>query len=209
LVSLAQFGLILVGLKIQKNRKIMKKSILMMILMLMPFFAFSQKGVDFVDGWIVLKKTGDTLRGQVCYKNTISGERYDKVYFIDAANSKKRYGHEKISSVMADKKIYDFIIIDYISTMPFLMERVVTGDIYMYKAWFKTANYTPTKPDYEEAVFLRKKSSDEYVEIFPKNFYKQMKSYFKGDEDIVQLVKENNYEIGDLDKVVIAYNEKE
>jgi len=181
----------------------------MMILMFIPFFSFSQKGVDFVDGWIVLKKTGDTLRGQICYKNTVSGERYDKVYYMDSVTSKKRYGHEKITSMMADGKIYDFIIIDYISTMPFLMERVVTGDIYMYKAWFKTDKYTPTKPDYEEAVFLRKKNSDEYVEIFQKNFYKQMKSYFKGDEDIVQLVKENNYEIEDLAKVVIAYNEKE
>jgi hypothetical protein len=93
--------------------------------------------------------------------------------------------------------------------MPLLMQRVVAGDIYMFKAWFKTPDSTPTKPKYEETVFLRKKDSNEYVEVYAKNFFKQMKSYFKGDEDIVQLVKENNYEIKDLEKVIQAYNDKE
>jgi hypothetical protein len=36
-----------------------------------------------------------------------------------------------------------------------------------------------------------------------------MAAYFKGDEDIVQLIKEKNYTVKDIDKIVIAYNEKE
>lgn len=186
----------------------MKKLFILFSLFCFPIFISAQKGVDFVDGWIEMKK-GDTLKGKICYQNTITGERYDKVFFLDAAGSKKRYGHEKAVSLMADGKIYDFINIEGSGMMPLLMQRVVAGDIYMFKAWFKTPDSTPTKPKYEETVFLRKKDSNEYVEVYAKNFFKQMKSYFKGDEDIVQLVKENNYEIKDLEKVIQAYNDKE
>jgi hypothetical protein len=47
------------------------------------------------------------------------------------------------------------------------------------------------------------------VEVFDKKFEKDMARYFKGDEDIVELMKKNSWGIADLDKIVKAYNEKE
>jgi hypothetical protein len=32
--------------------------------------------------------------------------------------------------------------------------------------------------------------------------------YFKGDEDIVQLIKDNKYQAKDIEKIVEAYNAK-
>ncbi len=41
-----------------------------------------------------------------------------------------------------------------------------------------------------------------------KKFQKNMALYFKGDEDIVQLIKDNKYEAKDIEKIVTAYNAK-
>lgn len=185
----------------------MKQLLTTLSIAILPVAVLAQKGVDFVDGWLEMKK-GDTLFGKVCYINTVTGERYDKVFYLNEAGSKKRYGNDKINSLMADGKIYEYVTIDGPGLGPMLMQRVVAGDIYMYRAWFKTPDSTPTKVKYEETIFLRKKGSDEFVEIVPKNFFKQMKNYFKGDEDIVQLIKEKNYELKDLEKIVQAYNDK-
>lgn len=186
----------------------MKRLSLLFAFILTSLFSFAQKGVEFVDGWIELKK-GDTLKGKVCYINTVTKERYEKIYFLDAAGAKKRYGFDRITSFGVEGKVYEYLIVDGFGTTPIMMQRVIAGDLYMFKAWFKAPDFTPQKPNYEEAVFLRKKDSSEYFEVYPKNFYKQMKSYFRGDEDIVELVKENNYELKDLEKIVVAYNEKE
>ncbi|MFN4122657.1 MAG: hypothetical protein ACK4GL_05050 [Flavobacteriales bacterium] len=186
----------------------MKKLLTILSISFLHLYSFAQKGVDFVDGWLEFKK-GDTIRGKVCYINTVTGERYDKVFHLNEAGSKKRYGSDKINSLMADGKIYEFVTIEGSGLGPLLMQRVIAGDIYMYRAWFKTPDSSPTKLKYEETIFLRKKGSDDFVEVVPKNFFKQMKSYFKGDEDIVQMIKENNYEIKDLEKIVQAYNDKD
>jgi hypothetical protein len=46
-------------------------------------------------------------------------------------------------------------------------------------------------------------------EVLDKKFQKEMAAYFKGDEDIVKLIKEKNYTVKDIDKIVMAYNAKE
>jgi hypothetical protein len=89
------------------------------------------------------------------------------------------------------------------------MERVVTGDLNLYRCWFKTQLSTPQKMDYVVGMFLKKKDNPELYEVLDKKFIKEMAAYFKGDEDIVQLIKEKNYTVKDIDKIVIAYNEKE
>ncbi len=62
---------------------------------------------------------------------------------------------------------------------------------------------------YEVGMFLKKKDSADFFEVLDKKFQKEMASYFKGDEDIVKLIKDNKYEVKDLDKIVNAYNAKE
>lgn len=172
--------------------------------------AQDKKGLDFTDGWVVTKK-GDTLRGKVCYENTKTGERFEKIKFIDskdATQQKKSFGPEKLTSFGTKGLVFDFIVLD-VEIPPMVMERVVTGDLNLYRCWFKTQLSTPQKMDYVVGMFLKKKDSTEMYEVLDKKFQKEMAAYFKGDEDIVKLIKEKNYTVKDIDKIVIAYNEKE
>jgi hypothetical protein len=172
--------------------------------------AQGSKGIEFVDGWCLTKK-GDTLRGKVCIENTKTGERFDKIMFIDAkdaTNQKKRYGIDKITSFGAADKVYEFVTLDE-GIPPFVMERVISGDLNLYRCWFKTPESTPQKMTYEVGMFLKKKESADFFEVLDKKFQKEMAAYFKGDEDIVKLIKDNKYEVKDLDKIVQAYNAKE
>ena len=190
----------------------MKKFLFFFATLLLASGAFAQdkKGLDFTDGWVVTKK-GDTLRGKVCYENTKTGERFEKIKFIDAKDAsqqKKTYGSEKLTSFGTKGLVFDFIILDA-DIPPMVMERVVSGDLNLYRCWFKTQLSTPQKMDYVVGMFLRKKESTEMYEVLDKKFQKEMAAYFKGDEDIVKLIKEKNYTVKDIDKIVMAYNAKE
>jgi len=164
------------------------------------------KGLDFIDGWVKTLK-GDTLKGKICYENTKTGERLDKIYFLDQANAKKRMGSEKLSSFGADNRVYDFIDIGDGFGMV-VMQRVVEGDINMYYSWFKTAESTPQKNAYERGIFLKKKGKEELFEVLDRKWEKSMAGYFKGDEDIIDLIKKNSWTINDMDKIITAYNKK-
>ena len=178
------------------------------LLLLIGTTAFSQasKGLTFVDGWVKTNK-GDTLRGQVCYENSKTGERMDKIYFVDANNSKKRMGAEKLASFGFDGRIYDFVDVgDGFGKV--VMQRVIQGDITMFYAWFKSESSTPQKFTYERAIFLKREGRDELFEVLERKFEKTMSSYFKGDEDIIQMIKENKWTANDMEKIVAAYNAK-
>jgi hypothetical protein len=189
----------------------MKNLITLVALLLTGTMAFAQgtKGQEFTEGWVVTKK-GDTLRGKICYENTKSGERYEKVFFIDekdATNAKKRWGNEKITSFGTNGKIFEYVTLE--ADIPALiMERVVSGDLTLYRCWFKTEESTPQKMTYEVGMFLKKKENTEFYEVMDKKFQKEMAAFFKGDEDIVKMIKDNNYTAKDLDKIVMAYNAK-
>lgn len=180
------------------------------LLLATGLFAQDKKGLDFTDGWVLTKK-GDTLRGKVCYENTKTGERFEKIKFIDAKDAtqqKKSYGPEKLTSFGTKGLVFEFIVLDA-DIPPMIMERVVTGDLNLYRCWFKTEMSTPQKMDYVVGMFLKKKESTELYEVLDKKFQKEMAAYFKGDEDIVKLIKEKNYTVKDIDKIVMAYNAKE
>jgi hypothetical protein len=190
----------------------MKSIVVSLILCLGALSGIAQgnKGIEFVDGWCLTKK-GDTLRGKVCVENTKTGERFDKIMFIDAKDAtgqKKRYGVEKITSFGTAEKMFEFVTLDE-GIPPFIMERVISGDLNLYRCWFKTPESTPQKMTYEVGMFLKKKESADFFEVLDKKFQKEMAAYFKGDEDIVKLIKDNKYEVKDLDKIVQAYNAKE
>ena len=183
----------------------------LLILVLLAFSiqvnAQANKGLEFTDGWAFTKK-GDTLRGKICYENTKTGERYDKIHFMDAANLKKRYGPEKLTSFGTQGKVFDYVILEE-GMSAILMERVITGDIILYRTWYALETNTPQKMTYEVGLLLKKKDSEDYTEVFEKRFVKDMAMYFKGDEDIVQMIKDNNWGIKDIEKIVVAYNAKE
>lgn len=194
------------------TQKIMKHITLIIILFALSFSAFGQgaKGQEFTDGWVATKK-GDTLRGKVCYENTKTGERLEKVVFIDskdATNAKKRYGSEKLTAFGAGGKVFEWVILED-GIPPLIMERVVGGDLSLYRCWFKTMDSTPQKMTYEVGMFLKKKDNPEFYEVMDKKFQKEMAAYFKGDEAIVKMIKEKEYTIKDIDKIVQAYNELE
>ncbi|MCB0820048.1 MAG: hypothetical protein KDC13_05465 [Bacteroidetes bacterium] len=169
--------------------------------------AQSSKGLDFVDGWAKTNR-GDTLRGQICFLNTKTGERLEKIYFVDATGSKKRLGSDRLDAFGTANETFEFIDIGdgYGKVM---MQKVVDGDLNLLFAWFKTEKSTPRAFDYEKAIFLQKKGKPDLVEVFDRKFEKDMAKYFKGDEDIIELMKKNNWGIADLDKIVKAYNAKE
>jgi len=170
-------------------------------------FSQAAKGLDFKDGWAVTKK-GDTLRGKFCIENTKTGEQFDKVFYLDATNQKKRYGSEKLTSFSVDGKVYEYLLLTD-DEPPFRMERVLTGDITMYRGLFKSAESTPQKFIYEESVLLKRKNRGDIYEVFEKGFKKDINSYFKGDDDIIQMIKDNGWTSKDIDKIVMAYNAKE
>lgn len=175
--------------------------------------AQASKGQEFHEGWMKTRK-GETLNGQICYNNTRTGEIYEKIFFMESTGAKKRFGGDKISSFGCDGKVFDFVQLPYDGAPPpMLMQKVIEGDIILYKAWFKTELSTPQKFDYEVYFFLTKKDQENFVEIAEKtndkNFRKSMKELFQGDKQILDLIKENNWTVKDLDKIVTAYNDLE
>jgi len=187
----------------------MKTTLSFLIFFLITFSSFSQasKGQEFKDGWAITKN-GDTIRGKFCVENTKTGELYDKIFYLDATNQKKRMGGEKLSSFSVDGKIYEYLKLTD-DEPPFRLERVITGDISMYRGAFKTPESTPQKFVYEQSIILKKRESNVFYEVFEKGFKKDINSYFKGDDDIIQLIKDNNWTSKDIEKIVVAYNEKE
>lgn len=175
-----------------------------------PSNAQSSKGEDYFDGWALTKK-GDTLRGKISYRNPRTGEIYQqdkKIILIDSLGTKRKYGHEKLSAFSCDGKLFEFISLDP-NLPPFLMQKIIDGDVKMYKAWFIDNNSTSQKYSYEEVTFIKKKEDTQFTEVMEKGFKKIMKEFFAGDEQILQLIKTNNWGLSDLDKIVTAYNDLE
>jgi hypothetical protein len=186
----------------------MKKLLLFISFFTFSYAAFSQipKGMDVYDGWACTKK-GDTLRGKICNIEAKSGQRLDKIYLFDSANKKSRLGPEKLISYFMDGKLFEYIIVEE-GAPAAPMQKVITGDLCLYYGWFPLMESTPQKYVYEKAIFLKKKDQTAYTEVLEKKFQKNMALYFKGDEDIVQLIKDNKYEAKDIEKIVSAYNAK-
>lgn len=180
--------------------------LLILTLIMLSSLSFAQKGIEYVDGWVKTKK-GDTLKGKICWENISTKERLDKIFFMDAAGAKKRYGVEKITSFGTSTVVFDFVLIQGIEA-PMPMQRLITGELNLYRAWFKKPDSTPTNYGYEMAVFLNKKEKEEFIEVLDGGFDKQMKKYFKDDKDFVGQIKENKWGIADLEKIVAAYNEQ-
>jgi hypothetical protein len=186
----------------------MRNLLLLLACFLISFSSFAQipKGMDVYDGWACTKK-GDTLRGKICNIDPKSGQRLDKIFLFDSANKKSRLGPEKLTSYFMDGKLFEYIIIEE-GAVAAPMQKAITGDLCLFYAWFPLMESTPQKYVYEKAIFLKKKDQTAYIEVLEKKFQKNMALYFKGDEDIVQLIKDNKYEAKDIEKIVIAYNEK-
>ena len=167
--------------------------------------AQSSRGLDFVDGYI-LTNQGDTVTGQICYINTKTNERLDRIYFLAENGSKKRIGPEKLNGFGMEGKDFEWVELGD-GYGKIIMQRIVEGDINMYYAWFKSEDSTPRLFAYEKAIFLQKRK--QLHEVLDRKFEKNMANYFKGDEDIIEMMKKNKWGINDLDKIVKAYNAKE
>ncbi len=191
-----------------RNPILPMKHLFTIALVLLSLSGYSQaaKGMEYFDGWACTKK-GDTLRGKICYESTKTGERFDKIYFTDAAGAKKRLGPEKLKSFGVQGKVFEYILLDEApSAIP--MQTVITGDITLYYGWFQTLDSTPQKLVYEKGIFLKKKDQEGYFEVLDKKFQKSMAAYFKGDDDIIKLIKDKDYQAKDIEKIIQAYNEK-
>ncbi len=186
----------------------MKTLLLLISFLTFSYAAFAQipKGMDVYDGWACTKK-GDTLRGKICNIDPKSGQRLDKIFLFDTTNKKSRLGPEKLSSYFMDGKLFEYIIVEE-GAVAAPMHKAITGDLCLYYGWFPLMESTPQKYVYERAIFLKKKDQTGYIEVMEKKFQKNMALYFKGDEDIVQLIKDNKYEAKDIEKIVSAYNAK-
>jgi len=184
----------------------MKKLITLLVLALLVTAAFAQKGIEYVDGWVKTQK-GDTLKGKICWENLVTKEHIEKIFFLDAAGSKKRYGVEKINSFGTSGKAFDFIVIEGVEK-PMPMQRLITGELNLYKAWFKKVDSTPSNFSYEVAIFLNKKEQKEFIEVMDGGFDKQMKKYFKENKDFVVQIKENGWGVTDIEKIVASYNDQ-
>ena len=189
----------------------MKNLLLLFTFLCTSQFAFSQaannKGMDYYDGWALTKK-GDTLKGKICYENTKTGEIYDKIFFLDATNLKKRMGGEKLSKFHCNSKTFDFLSIPD-DPKGIMAEAIISGDMSLYKYWFPAPVSTPQKFVYESGLFVKRKNEEGFTEIFEKGFKKQMKEVFKGDTQIIEMINEKNWTAKDIDKIVIAYNSLE
>lgn len=180
-------------------------SILTLLFLALITNAQSSKGLDFVDGYI-LTNQGDTTIGQLCYINTKTNERFDRIYFLAENGSKKRIGPEKLNGFGMEGKDFEWVELGD-GYGKIIMQRIVEGDINMYYAWFKSEDSTPRLFAYEKTIFLQKRK--QLHEVLDRKFEKNMANYFKGDEDIIEMMKKNKWGINDLDKIVKAYNAKE
>jgi len=190
----------------------MKNFLLLFTFIFLTLHGFSQaannKGMDFYDGWAVTKK-GDTLRGKICYENSKTGEVYEKIFFMDAANLKKRMGGEKLVSFSCNSKNFAFIIPIPGDPMVLMVEVLISGDMNLYKYWYKLPESSPQKFVYETGLFIKRSKEDGFVEVLEKGFKKTMKEYFNQDTQIIEMIKEKNWTAKDIDKIVVAYNSLE
>jgi hypothetical protein len=168
----------------------------------------NNKGMDFYDGWALTKK-GDTLKGKICYENSKTGEVYEKIFFMDATNQKKRMGGEKLTKFSCNNRNFGFITPLEDDPMPLLVEILIDGDMNLYKYWFKMPESSPQKFVYETGLFIKKKNENGYFEVLEKGFKKTMKEVFNQDTQIIEMIKEKNWTAKDIDKIVIAYNSLE
>jgi len=186
----------------------MKNLLLLFTFLCLSQFAFSQaannKGMDYYDGWALTKK-GDTLKGKICYENSKTGEIYEKIFFMDATNLKKRMGGEKLTKFHCNAKTFDFLSVPD-DPKAIMAEAIISGDMCLYKYWFPAPESTPQKFVYETGLFVKRKNEEGFIEIFEKGFKKQMKEVFKGDTQIIEMINEKNWTAKDIDKIVIAYN---
>jgi hypothetical protein len=184
----------------------MKKIATLFVLFLIVSNANAQKGIEFVDGWVKTKK-GDTLKSKICWENAVTKEHLDKIFFLDATGAKKRYGVDKITSFGTNDKTFDFIVVEGVEA-PMPMQRMISGELNLYKAWFKKPESTPSNFSYEVAIFLNKKEEKQFIEVMDGGFEKQMKKYFKDNKDFAVQIKENGWGISDIEKIVASYNEQ-
>ena len=136
----------------------MKIILLLITLLAVSYTSHSQipKGMDVYDGWACTKK-GDTLRGKICNIDPKSGQHLDKIFLFDATNKKSRLGAEKLSSYYMDGKLFEFVTMEE-TPVAVTMQKVITGDLCLYYAWFPLMESTPQKYVYEKGIFLKKKA---------------------------------------------------
>lgn len=190
------------------NRKLF--SILWAMTLASVNFGQTNKNEEFLDGWVLTKK-GDTLKGQICYMNSKSGEIYQnekKITFIDLQGVKKKMGSEKLTSFSVDNRILEYHALDP-DLEPFLLEKIIDGEIQMYKGWFTDKKKSDKKFIYEEAIFIKRQDDNKFTEVLQKDFKKIMKKFFKGDEKIMDMISENGWTAFDIEKIVTAINKGE
>jgi hypothetical protein len=145
----------------------MKKFFVLGLLMLGQFMLNAQanKGIEFVDGWCLTKK-GDTLRGKICIENTKTGERFEKIKFIDELLSMLNGSMTKdkqriVNDLHMIKKLTD----DYDSDKGMMLDDLLDLVINMYNdeftALLKKYNLRDNDTDvllYEKYNFVKKAS---------------------------------------------------
>jgi len=187
----------------------MKNTLLLFALLFFSLSGFSQaannKGMDFYDGWALTKK-GDTLKGKICYENSKTGEVYEKIFFMDATNLKKRMGGEKITKFSCNSKNFEYIAPIPNDPIILMVEVIIKGDMSLYKYWYKLPESSPQKFVYETGLFIKRKNEEGFVEILEKGFKKTVKELFSQDTKIIEMINQNKWTAKDIDKIVIAYN---
>src|SRR5690606_4877956 len=129
---------------------------------------------------------------------------------------KRRYGAERLSAFSCNGKLFEYVLlpVEDMVVPPMLMQVLVKGDAVLYRHGYKSPESTPQKFMYDVFYYMMKQDNPKgFAEIdsriSDKNFRRTIRDFFEGDEQILNLVKENNWGVNDLEKIVTAYNDLE
>ncbi len=159
-------------------------------------------------GWVITNK-GDTIKGEILERDKKTGLRFegDKIRLTNAANEKKTYAPGRIKAYYNGETYYE--------SVPFkedefgFMELVSTGVLNLYRLDLERDKKGEIEV-YDTQYYVRKSSDKKGVatRIKDNNFKKEMTTFCKDNQDIIDLINDKDYVFEDLEKLVKDYNKE-
>jgi len=188
------------------------KSILLLTLLLFPFFSFSQNG-SYSDGYIVTVK-GDTLFGKI--KNLGEVASCSKIKFLNSKGESVKIKNKHVVSYKRGRdvffrKSYDRPLV--IGNMKGYMKLVKDGAVKLYRFDYVVHNaghnfngmMTPGTSSWSSDYYLEKNGT--HILVTKMGFKNNMSNYFISNKDLAEEIKSRKMKYNDLEKIVSIYNQ--
>ena len=175
------------------------KRIIVLILIIIPVYSFSQKG--YCDGYII-DYCNDTIYGRIKdSRQPFSEKKFNKIRFIDSNGKRNRFSPYKISEYSKCGS-YKFRSIDLDTR--YFAEVIVDGPVSLLKN--VTVNYE-SYGNFNSVYYLQRKGSRTLTKVRMMFFKKSMSNYFSDFIELRILIENKTLTYSDINQIVNKYNE--